>query len=349
MIKYIIYLLLFIISIGLRAQTIYSYEDEIKSKTSFVFEDVEFINSEDDIKLSGTLILPKCDFNKIIIIVAGAGKDTRHAHYYLAEQLLENSIGVFRFDERGVGKSEGEYSAGVTMLSIDLSFAISHLRKRSELASKQIGVMGHSLGGLASIDNYKNNSQIDFLIQFATPVRKHGAFIKHQINVDNKFFTGIKGDSKQDKLQIVELVHALILENEEDNAQEICKKAKKAIGKKYGFKKCQYGGYIQPYILETVRKDYEETYRTIDIPTLYIIGSKDQFVSPKNSIELLDEFGNTNIRIRQFEGLNHYLNKEELTSLTKSIYKMERGAVDEILNWLSSFEQNCGSIINLDS
>lgn len=47
----------------------------------------------------------------MVIIVPGAGEDTRDNHFKLAQILLEKGIGVFRYDERGMSLSEGDYYA----------------------------------------------------------------------------------------------------------------------------------------------------------------------------------------------------------------------------------------------
>ena len=132
-----LYILLILFPFALVAQEIYTYEDEIKNKERFNSREIEFINVRDSVRLSGTLLFPKVTFDKLIIIVPGSGKDTRHSHFLLAEKLLENKVGVFRFDERGVGKSEGRLSYGFTKLSSDLSYAISHLKSVEELKHKK--------------------------------------------------------------------------------------------------------------------------------------------------------------------------------------------------------------------
>ncbi len=290
--KVFTYLFLFFLSFNLLGQEIFSYEEKVKNNELYNLKEINFVNLKENIKLSGSLLLPKDDFDKVLVIVPGSGKDTRHSHFILAKKLLENKIGVFRFDERGVGKSEGRLSYGFSKLANDLFYGIKKLKKIKELTDKKIGVLGHSLGGFASIDAYKNNTPVDFLIQWATPVKKHSAFVKHQIRVDNKFFKGIKGNNKEEKIKLVDLVHNLILENKDDDAHEIYKKAKKTFKKKYGYKKSQYEDYIMPYVLEMVKKDYESVYKNLSVPTLYIIGSEDKFVSPENSIQLLKSFNN---------------------------------------------------------
>lgn len=96
-------------SFSANSQNVFEYEKEINNNEDYDFKEINFLNHDDNITISGTLIEPKLDYDKIIIIVPGSGKDTRNSHYVLAEALLKNNIAVFRFDERGIGKSQGNY------------------------------------------------------------------------------------------------------------------------------------------------------------------------------------------------------------------------------------------------
>ncbi len=167
------------------AQTIFSHEREIENKENYVFTDIDFFNYDDALKLSGTLIAPKSVYKQIVIILPGSGKDTRNSHYRLAEEFLKNNIAVYRFDERGVGKSQGTFTSAIDGLTYDLAYAIKHLKSLSNTKDKKIGVLGHSLGGMASIVAHQmiNNSkeQIDFLIQIASPVKSFSDASRYQI------------------------------------------------------------------------------------------------------------------------------------------------------------------------
>ena len=76
------------------AQTIFSHEREIENKDKYVFSEIDFYNQSDNLKLSGTLIAPKSNFEKVIIILPGSGKDTRNSHYKLSEEFLKKGIAV---------------------------------------------------------------------------------------------------------------------------------------------------------------------------------------------------------------------------------------------------------------
>ncbi|SHL85359.1 Lysophospholipase, alpha-beta hydrolase superfamily [Flavobacterium saccharophilum] len=162
------------------AQKSYDFGKEIQNADQYNFEEINFIDSEDNTKLSGTLIFPKTEYSKIVVIVPGSGNDTRNSHYILAEELLKNGIAVYRFDDRGVGKSGGKANFSVDQIIKDLYYALDNIQKNDSLHKKQIGVAGHSLGGIATIDAYHEGLKIDFLILMATPIEKFHKFNQPQ-------------------------------------------------------------------------------------------------------------------------------------------------------------------------
>lgn len=172
---------LMLISVNsLIAQKSNDFEKEIQNTDPYNFEEINFIDAEDNTKLSGTLIFPKKDYSKIVVIVPGSGKNTRNSHYILAQELLKNNIAVYRFDDRGVGKSGGEVNFNVDQIIKDLYYALDNIQKTDSLSKKQIGVLGHSLGGIATLDAYQEGLKIDFLILMSTPIEKFHKFNQPQ-------------------------------------------------------------------------------------------------------------------------------------------------------------------------
>jgi len=108
-------------------------------------EDISFYNDVDKIKLAGTLTIPKNkqDFPTVILI-SGSGPQNRNEEIMdhkpfliLSDYLTRNGIGVLRYDDRGVGESEGEYSEATSKdLSRDTKAAIKYLHSRKEINKK---------------------------------------------------------------------------------------------------------------------------------------------------------------------------------------------------------------------
>lgn len=320
----------------INAQSIFSNERMIDAAIEFNDEEIVFFNQKDALWLSGTLLSPKTNYKKIVIIVPGSGKDTRHSHYKLTQEFLQHNIAVFRFDERGTGASQGNYTTNVSALTDDLIYGIKHLKSSINFKDKKIGIVGHSLGGVSAVKSYEYLSQsainIDFLIQIATPSKNFSEVSRYQISTLPSY--KIKNSTTQKTLSLFDALIGIIKnpENKDFNTIELHEKGLEII-KKNGFNINDIKFWSIAHI-NLFKDDYESIYKSIKIPTLYIIGSKDTFVNPIKEVYHLKEYKNPLIKIKVMENLNHYLTSEALTINT--MYHIDLKATKEIMNWIKS-------------
>ena len=117
--------------------------------------DVTFFNPEGKFKLAGTLTVPAGEGPfPAVVLLSDSGPQDRDAdlqgyHLFgiLADYLTRRGIAVLRFDDRGVGKSGGDYQRATTAdLMTDAQAAMSFLRSRPLIAANQIGLLGHGEG-----------------------------------------------------------------------------------------------------------------------------------------------------------------------------------------------------------
>lgn len=328
-VKKIFLVFLFLFSLNILSQNIFKYEKEIDS-LKYNNEEIEFLNSKDKIKLSGTLIYPKKEFEKIVIIVPGSGKDTRNSHYILAENLLENGIAVFRFDERGIGKSEGKYSELSTTLSTDLEFAFNSLKKKYN--NKKIGLLGHSMGGIAILEVIQNKGNPDFIVLIETPIVKNGDFVLNQIEMDfDNCIPKIMQDHKT-KGEIIKFLKDYFGLISKDNSKSTKTELKKFIASR-GFNKKFIVLLDDSFLVEMLNKNIEEVLKTINIPVLYQTGTKDKIINHNKEIDLIKSFNNKSIEIEIFKDLNHYLTEKD-ASVGTSLYKMDQKPLGNITKWI---------------
>lgn len=327
--KYILVITLLFTCTFTKAQKKFSHEKEISDKEKYNYTNIDFINNDAYIVLSGTLISPKSSYDKIVVIIPGSGKDTRYAHHKLTEAFLQKNIAVYRFDERGVGKSEGRYSPTISNLSNDLSYCISNLK--ATYKHKQIGVLGHSLGAMAAVIAIdKNETEIDFLIQLATPVKNFSEASKHQIKTLPIYKVANKSTLKTTQLldtliQITQKGKELNLNNKEirENGIQAIKQ------KNFQLKNIKFWSYVH---IDLFKQDYETVYKKLQIPTMYVIGSKDKFVNPITETKHLKKYNNPLVTIKVMKNLNHYLTTGVLEST--DIYNIDKKATDVIMNWV---------------
>jgi len=70
----------------------------------------------------------------------------------LAQELTKNGIGVFRFDYRGAGDSEGEFHDMTVSSKVeDTLVCLDFLLKSPDVDTNKIGILGRSLGGAIAL------------------------------------------------------------------------------------------------------------------------------------------------------------------------------------------------------
>lgn len=322
------------------AQEVMPYERNIENIENYNFYQYKVLQGEENFNLCGTLITPKNSYDKIVIIVPGSGKDTRNSHFLLTQHLLDNNIAVFRYDERGVGLSEGKYSNQMYTISNminDLAYVYDYLKTDTMFVGRKIGLLGHSQGGLVTIGSIEKGLKCDFLIQWATPVQRTKDFLKYQIKTGvNKQEKTLNYSNAEMKFIVMDSIQKIIDNNSKLDDLSLIKTIYTSL-KKYNYKKDDYGWYVSyPFYLDLLRKDYTSTYKNIDIPTLYIIGDNDIYVDPNENINLLKTFNNEKISYKVFKMLNHYLNHYDLKQANATMYEIDTDAKVLISNWITN-------------
>ena len=86
----------------------------------------------------------------------------------LADYLSRNGIAVLRYDKRGVEKSGGEYFTATTQdFADDAEAALNYLKSRKEIDTSNIGLIGHSEGGIIAPMIASQNKDVQFIVLMA--------------------------------------------------------------------------------------------------------------------------------------------------------------------------------------
>lgn len=183
-------------------------------------QEVVFSQKHDGINLAGTFTYPKTGTNfPVVVLLSGSGPQDRdealmgHRPFLvLADYLTRNGIAVLRFDDRGVGKSQGVYyKAGMIDFANDADAAIQYLKTRKEVNPKKIGIIGHSLGSsIAFIEAAgRNKNNVAFIVSMAGMGVKGDAVLKKQQELINKKF-GLPDAAVKQNEEILAQVNELI-------------------------------------------------------------------------------------------------------------------------------------------
>jgi pimeloyl-ACP methyl ester carboxylesterase len=132
---------------------------EVKAQEPVLYREEEVTFQNDNFTLAGTLSLPPGDGpHPAVVLITGSGAQTRNENIFgfkvfaaLADHLTRQGIAVLRYDDRGVGGSTGNLNnATLIDLAGDALAAVEMLMERPEVNSEQIGLLGHSEGGLVA-------------------------------------------------------------------------------------------------------------------------------------------------------------------------------------------------------
>ena len=88
----------------------------------------------------------------------------------IADYLARRGIATLRCDDRGVGRSTGNYaSASAADFADDAEAGVKYLQTRHEIAPNKIGIIGHSEGGMIGPMVAARSHDIAFVVMMAGP------------------------------------------------------------------------------------------------------------------------------------------------------------------------------------
>ena len=139
---------------------------------------VSFPSEEAGVNLAGTLTWPRGPGPfKTVVLITGSGPQNRNEELLnhrpflvLTDALARANIAVLRYDDRGVGESTGDFEAATTFDFVaDARGAVRYLRSQTEFEVGQIGLVGHSEGGLIAPLAAEGTPDVGFLVLLAGP------------------------------------------------------------------------------------------------------------------------------------------------------------------------------------
>ncbi len=142
-------------------------------------EEVTFRNSAaSGVTLAGTLTMPEgAGPFPAAVLITGSGAQDRdetllgHKPFaVLADHLTRRGVAVLRFDDRGVGKSTGDFASSTSAdFATDARAAVSFLRTRVDIDRDAVGLVGHSEGGMVAPLAARDNADVRFIVLLAGP------------------------------------------------------------------------------------------------------------------------------------------------------------------------------------
>ena len=300
-----------------------------KAPYSYTREEVKFENLQDSFSLAGTITLPK-DKNNVpaIVLVSGSGPQNRdeeimgHRPFWvLADYLTNLGYAVLRYDDRGTFDSEGDFSDATTLdFAGDASAAVYYLKKRPEVDSTKIVVVGHSEGGLIANILGASIPGLSGIVSLAGTSIRGDSILRIQTKLIAES-TGENGAQQElthsynNAIWDAAIASANIKEFEKE-LSSISKDFIKKFRKKNLIKKSEKtevintvkNTWLNPWMYEFIRYSPSIDIPSIQCAVLVLIGSRDIQVTSEENIKgynnLLPENGKPHL-VKELKGLNH--------------------------------------------
>lgn len=323
---------------------------EPKPPFPYKSENVKFADNTEKINLAGTLTMPAAGKNfPAVILITGSGPQNRdeeifgHKPFFvIADFLTRNGIAVLRYDDRGVGESEGKFGAATSRnFADDVEAAIAYLKTRPEINRKKIGLIGHSEGGMIAPMVAAKSKDVAFIVLLAGP----------GVNGDEVLMSQIKAVSEASKVPTAELEAELQNSRgaytivKKDLSQAETEKELNAYYETISAMKSSAADSVKtltsPWMSYFIRYQPSPILSKVKVPVLALNGEKDLQVLPKINLpairEALAKGGNKKVTIKELLGLNH-LFQQCKTCLIGEYGELEETfsptALNEMLTWL---------------
>jgi pimeloyl-ACP methyl ester carboxylesterase len=294
------------------------------------------------------------------VLVTGSGPQDRdealagHRPFLvIADYLARRGIAVLRYDDRGVGSSQGSFAEATTFdLTEDAEAAIAFLARHPEIDPVRIGMAGHSEGAIIAAIAASRNPQIAFIIMLAGPGIRgdqllllqnaaiglasgmNPAQIKKANDMNRRLYALAQQKASSEELQRTiahELEQWIDGDPSLDPAQKTEQKAQVP---------AMSAQLVSPWMRLFLSLDPSEYLKNVKIPVLAMIGSKDLQVPPEENIpalqKALKEAGNTKSKTLVLQGLNH-LFQHAKTGLPAEYAEIEETFAPQALSTMAEF------------
>ncbi|WP_269236013.1 alpha/beta fold hydrolase [Flavobacterium flavigenum] len=138
--------------------------------------DMTFLGKSTKLTYGGTLTIPKGKKKyPLAILISGTGQHDRNYTYMgrefftvLADELARKGIASLRVDDRGIGKTSGNFKESTTGdFADDVDAQIAYLKSDKNIDASHIGLIGHSEGGMIASIVSSRNKNVKFMVSLS--------------------------------------------------------------------------------------------------------------------------------------------------------------------------------------
>ncbi len=331
--------------------------------------DMTFLGKSTKLTYGATLTIPQ---NKkkypLAILISGTGQHDRNYTFagrqtfaVMADYLAKQGIASLRVDDRGIGKTSGDFQEATTGdFADDVDAQIAYLKSDKNIDASYIGLIGHSEGGMIASIVSARNKEVKFMISLSGV----GVSGLDMLNLQNTAI--LKSYKFSDKtvakqMEMYNIMFKIVYDTKDgESAQpEMAVKLKEWMAKQDSItlKETQLldgrdQTFLYRYGKDADRKWYRYTIHykpedylpKITIPVFVANGDKDIQVPAVENIESFKKYlGTKDLTTKIYPGLNHMY--QHCTTCTQNESKeldevFAPEVLDEIAKWILTRYKN---------
>lgn len=328
----------------------------------YVVKEVRFKNQEQNVELAGTLTLPSSTGKyPAVVLISGSGPQDRDQTFMghktflvLADFLTKKGIAVLRFDDRGVGDSTGNFAAATSAdFASDVSAAVNYLSSHANVAKDNIGLIGHSEGGLIAPIAANTSPNVKFIALLAGPGQNGNEIAVWQVKTILKA-TGLSEEAANAGSNMTRALNEVVMMNSDSttltselkstydrNWQALPENIKSEI-KKIG------GGKLSQARIKELTSNWTKFFLAhnpevylgkLQIPVLAIHGTKDTQMDAKQNLKKISDALHEHPlhRVEEIAGVNHLFQQANtgfMTEYAKIEETMSPKVLEVIGDWV---------------
>jgi hypothetical protein len=325
----------------------------------FPYDAEEVVVPDGDIQLAGTFTHPRQGGPyRAILLVTGSGPEDRDETVFdqkpflvISDYLTRAGYAVLRLDDRGTGKSTGDYrTSGLAEFTSDALAAIDWLKARPEVNARRIGILGHSEGGEVGPLAAVRSQDVAFVIMLAGPAEPFDELLAEQsaglMRVQGAPEAIIEADLEMNRQAYA------ILRREPDSAK--AREGLQRVAAEWKAKQPEEAAQFEAGIPKLLTAEFRsllsypaaETLAKLRCPVLALYGGKDLQVPADSNIRAAAEaFAAGHVpsfTIVKLPGLNHLFQTArtgDVTEYAQSEETISPRALETIVSWLRTNAQ----------
>lgn len=330
-------------------------------------ETIDLVIKLEDVSIGGTLVIPTdLSTKSLVIMSSGSGPQDRDETLegfkifkVIAEHLASKGIASFRYDDRGVGTSTGDFvNSTIEDHTKDLEGIIEYFKSSKAQHFNSFILFGHSQGGIIAGKVAVSNESVKKVILMAAPsvplvevvtyqIRQEyngleisKSLIEDDVSVHNKLMRAIEDGKNIDQAYHLfrKTTESILYKTNSERVVDSLKIEQKATDKANEFKII----YGLPSLTSFLYYDPSKDLKQLKVPVLSLFGGLDFQVPIHQNKDRMENAllkSGSNFEFKTLYNANHFFQNAR-TGKREEYSELKKAFVDGFLNVISDWILN---------